>query len=270
MVAAEGQTAPASATPAAAQIPGAPPDLTVPSQENPAARLNLLYQQAAERYATMDSYIVRLQRREQVNGKDKPDEVILFKFRKEPRSVYFKWLGPEGKGREVVWVKDHYENKIHTILAPGDVPLMGGGNRFAVDPDSIFVKTASRHSIREAGVGTLIERLGILLAAWERGDPRACSFRYLGTVKRPEFEAPCEAAEQLIPPGFDPLLPRGGKRLWVFDTSTKLPGLIETWDDRGHEVEYYCYDRYQFPVRLDDDDFNPDKLWPTQGKPRTP
>jgi hypothetical protein len=37
--------------------------------------------------------------------------------------------------------------------------------------------------------------------------------------------------------------------------------LLVTRDDRGQEVEYYHYDRLQFPVRLDDADFNPDRLW---------
>ena len=34
-------------------------------------------------------------------------------------------------------------------------------------------------------------------------------------------------------------------------------------DADGHEVEYYCYDRIQFGVPLDDADFNPDVLWPS-------
>jgi hypothetical protein len=56
-------------------------------------------------------------------------------------------------------------------------------------------------------------------------------------------------------------LPHGGHRLWVFDPATKFPALLITQDDQGREVEYYCYDRFEFPVHLDDDDFNPDKLW---------
>jgi hypothetical protein len=59
----------------------------------------------------------------------------------------------------------------------------------------------------------------------------------------------------------DPNLPRGGHRLWAFDPQTKFPALLITHDETGHEVEYYFYDRFEFPVRLDDDDFNPDKLW---------
>ena len=87
------------------------------------------------------------------------------------------------------------------------------------------------------------------------------SLRYLGFIQRPEFNGPCEAVEQTLAPGADPHLPRGGHRLWAFDPLTKFPALLITHDESGHEVEYYFYDRFEFPVHLDDDDFNPDKLW---------
>jgi hypothetical protein len=48
----------------------------------------------------------------------------------------------------------------------------------------------------------------------------------------------------------------------MFDQATRMPVLILTQDETGHEVEYYCYDRIECPVKLDDDDFNPEKLWP--------
>jgi hypothetical protein len=86
--------------------------------------------------------------------------------------------------------------------------------------------------------------------------------KYLGTVRRPEFDHPCEAVEQTISPAAEPLFPRGGRRLWVFDPVLRLIVLTTAQDETGRDVEYYCYDRLQTPVRLDDDDFNPDKLWP--------
>ncbi len=229
---------------------------------NPTDRLRALYRMAAERYAMLDSYIARVHRREQVNGKAKPEEVFLFKYRKQPLSVYFKWIGTEGHGREVVYVQGQHGNKIHTLLAAGDMPLAPAGQRLAVAPDSIFVRNASRHSITEAGIGHIITNYGKLLDALDRGDPKAGTVKYLGSVKRPEFTTPLEAIERTIPPGVDPDVPRGGRRLCMFDLTARLPVLVITFDAAGTEVEYYCYDRLQYPVKLDDDDFNPDKLWP--------
>jgi hypothetical protein len=258
--------APAKAVPPAV-LPAAQSVPTVPAVEtNGLATLRGIHQQAVTRYASIDSYIVRLRRREQVGGKVKPEETLLFKFRKEPWSVYFKWLGKDCYGREAVFVKGRYEGKIHTHLAAGDVPFMPAGKRLAFAPDNPLVRGSSRHSITEAGVGNILERCSLLLAALEQGDERLGKARHLGRVQRPEFPNPCEGVEVVLPPGAEPQLPRGGRRLVLFDVTEHLPVLVQTFDEGGQEVEYYCYDHFQFPVRLDDDDFNPDRLWPAKTK----
>jgi hypothetical protein len=248
--------------------PGAPPLKSGEPNANPAGnsvdKLRAIYRDAAQAYASMDSYIVRFRRREQVNGRDKPEETLLLKFRKQPFSVSLRWLGTEGSGREVVYVKGLHEDKIQTLLAAGDMPLMPAGKRLAIAPDSVFVRSASRHSIYETGFGSSIARLGAELEAFDKAGERLGSLRYLGSVQRPEFKAPLEGVEVVIPAGTDPLLPRGGRRMRFYDATTKLPTLIITYDDTGHEVEYYCFDRLQYPVKLDDDDFDPDKLWPVK------
>src|SRR5439155_7354879 len=91
---------PAAGTPPSTDSPG--PSLSSDgSPTDNAGQIRRLHRAACERYAAIDSYIARLRRREQVDGKDKPEETLLFKFRKQPFSVYFKWIGPEGTGREV-------------------------------------------------------------------------------------------------------------------------------------------------------------------------
>jgi hypothetical protein len=225
------------------------------------ARIRELYRQAVQSYAGIDSYIARLKRRETVNGEAKPEELLLVKFRKQPWSIYFKWLGNEAKGREAVYVKGQYENKLHTLLAAGDVPLVPAGKRFSVDPDSILVRSRSRHSITEAGIGHIIERLGQRLQMADAGG-QAARVRYLGQVKRPEYETPLEGLEETLPAGSE--VPEGGTRQLYFDPTNHLPVLLITRDAQGRELEYYAYDRIQYPVKLDDDDFNPDKLWPAK------
>jgi hypothetical protein len=238
-----------------------------PPESNPAARMRFLYQRAASTYSSVDSYIVRLRRREEVNGKAKPEETLLVKFRKNPWSIYFKWLGPAAQGREVLFVNGRFDNKLHTLLAAGDVPLMPAGRQMSFDPDSPLVRGSSRHSIREAGVGHLIEKFGRHLDSAEKPGSGYGTMRYLGYIKRPEYAKECEAVEEMIPPGADALLPKGGRRLWVFDQASTFPVLVVTQNETGREVEYYCYDRFLFPVRLDDADFDPSVLW--KPKPRS-
>jgi hypothetical protein len=254
-----------------------PPPKTTPPPVAPAnaptddlAVLRRIHHQAVTRYAGIDSYIVRLRRREQVGSKAKPEETLLFKFRKEPWSVYFKWLGKDAYGREAVYVKGRHEDKIHTVLAAGDVPFMPAGKRMALSPDNPLVRGSSRHRITEAGVGNILERCSLLLESLERGDERLGKARPLGRVTRPEFPQPCEGVEVTLLPGTDPQLPRGGRRLVLFDVERHLPILVQTFDADGQEVEYYCYDHFQYPVRLDDDDFDPDRLWPAKTKAKGP
>jgi hypothetical protein len=238
-----------------------PPPVVVTTPAAPGDSVRRLHQLATGRYATMDSYIARLTRREQVNGKNGPEEIMLFKFRKEPWSIYFKWLGETGKGREVVYVKGQHENKIHTLLAAGDMPLMPAGKRLALPIDSSLVRSACRHPITEAGIGASIERLGTLLSATERGDKTAGTLTALGPQARAEFRRPAEVVEHVIPAGAEPELPRGGRRQYWFDPETNLPLLVIARDEKDQEVEYYRYDKLLFPVKLDADDFDPDKLW---------
>lgn len=230
----------------------------------PAGDLKNLYRLAVERYADIDSYLVRFRRREQVGGKDMPEELMLMKFRKEPWSVYLKWLGSEGKGREVVYVKGRHDDQIHTRLAGGDVPFMPAGKRMALAPDSPLVRARSRHPISDAGIGNLIARFGAALEHVERGDNRLGTLQYLGLVQHPEFSNPLEAVLQVLPPQAETALPRGGRRYWYFDTKLRFPVLVTTQDATGQEVEFYCFDRFLFPSSLSDEEFNPDVLWTEQ------
>jgi Protein of unknown function (DUF1571) len=195
-----------------------------------------------------------------VKDKMQPEEVVLFKFRKEPWSVYFKWLGKEGHGREVLFVKGQHEGKIHTKLAACDSFILAG-KRLALPPDNPMVRSASRYPITAAGIGASIDRIQALLQAEKRGDRSRGTLTVRQAVVRPEFSQPVAGLEQVIPVGAEELLPRGGHRLYCFDPISQLPVLISTRDERGREVEYYRYDRLQFPVGLDADDFNPDKIW---------
>ena len=211
----------------------------------------------------MDGYYVRLTRREQVNGKDQPKEIIRLSFRKEPWSIHFVWLDGEAKGRELVYVKGRYGNNLHTRLGINEHEMIyGPGSRvLPLAPDSPMVLSRSRHTIMDAGAGSLIDRFGSLVVANEKGEKKWGTLTYVGLKPRPEFKAPIETAEQVIPPGAEKDLPRGGRRLWMFNPAEKnLPCLVLTTDERGHEVEYYLHDRY-IPAELDDKDFDPDVLW---------
>lgn len=249
---------PVAAPPAAPAKPQ--PVAQVPQVADTPPSLREIYRRAAQKFASMESYIMRLRRRE--GGPNRPEELILCKFRQEPWSVYMKWLSAEGRNREVIYVKGRNDNMIHTLLAAGDIPLIPAGRRMKISVDSPLVRARSRYPITEAGIGRVIERFGTMVDAAEKGLSSEGTVRYAGKTKRPEFEHELLVVQQVLGPGIDPNLRRGGVRWWYFDPVIDLPVLIITLDENNREVEFYCHDRIQFVPRLPDDDFNPDKLWP--------
>ena len=191
-----------------------------------------LYQAAQDRYARMGSYIARMRRREQVDGKLKPEEIITFKFRKAPWSVHLKWVGVEGKGREVVFVKGQYDGKLHTLLAAGDSFLFSAGKRMAFLPNNPLVLSASRHPITEAGIGASIDHLGDTLAAVERGDKSLGGLTLVRSVKRrssiSRFPAWCIVSRLASIPACR----RAATRTYFFDPELAMPTLLVTVDAR--------------------------------------
>jgi Protein of unknown function (DUF1571) len=252
-------------TPVAERPSGAGYPAGSPSQPADSDPVRRLQRDAAAAYAKLPCYIARLRRREVVMGRAKPEEVLIFKFRERPYSVHFKWLGEEGKGREVIYVRGQFDSKLHILTAANDIPFTPAGRRLALAPDSMMVRAASKYPITEAGIGNMIARFGRLLDAVQAGGS-GVSVKFLGPVQRPEYATPLEGVECMFPAGREPEIPDGGRRLVYFDPATHFPVLSLTYDQSGHEVDFYCFDRFQLDVKLDDDDFNPDKLWGAVGQ----
>src|SRR5258707_11001436 len=138
--------------------------------------------------------------------------------------------------------------------------------RMSFAPDDSTVRNKSRHDIREAGMGEAVKHLAEMLAAIDKNPGYRTRLKYLGPVQRAEYASKMEAIEETIPPKTEKLFPLGAKRTYFFDTtpgapSAGLPVLVVACDHTGKEVEYYCFDRFLFPVRFIDADFDPDKVW---------
>jgi len=235
--------------PAVLQLEGAGEVLPTPRQ---------VYQQALAGYAKFDSYIARLTRREPAKGK-KDDETLIFYARKDPWSVRFKWLAGEGQGREVLYVKDRFENKLHIILSLSDGPLMAG-RKLSLSLDNPLVKMANPHPITQAGIGPIIERIGRVLSACERGDASQGKLTVLGVQQRPDYDVPLLLVEETLPPRADEDVPHGGRRLLGFHPDLHLPVLAILYDDHNQERDYYRFDRLQLGVHLNDADFDPEQM----------
>ena len=227
------------------------------------AAIRALVEAAAKKWDTVADFEARLVKKEVVNGKQMPTDEVIYRYRRQPMSVYMKTLSEAGKGREVLYVKGQYGDKLHIITGKGDNALVGAGYKTELDPDSRLATQRSRQKVTDAGFGRQISGLKQALAAVEAGKP--VGLTTLGPVKRSEYPYPLEGVELTLQPGLDPLMPRGGKRQFYFDPkpespSYRLPVLVTAQEPDGREVEYYCFDRFRLPANIPESDWNPARL----------
>jgi hypothetical protein len=191
-----------------------------------------------------------------------PDDCIM-QFRKQPFSVYMKFIGEAGKGREVMYVKGTNDDKMTILTGAGD-PIRG--ITVKMSPEDPKVMSRSRHSIRDAGYDKTLGILTKQVEQLESGKLPPGTIRYVGPAKRPEQgDKPLEHVVRTVGPKEDPLLDGGGMWSLWFDAqpdspSYGLPVLLTLQDAHGAEVEYICYTQFRGPLKLGDADFNPDRL----------
>jgi hypothetical protein len=223
--------------------------------------LRTLHRLAVERMAATPAYVAHFTRREMVDGTARPEEIIVFKYRRDPFSIFMRWIGTEAKGRELLYVKGQADSMINVAPAPTDTgKLAPSGRPTLVVADSPQGLGKERYPVGETGIAGLIERFGHLIDAIDRNDPKLGVVKNVGKVKRPEFEAELDAVIHLIPPGFDSGLPKGGQRLWFFDSVSRFPLLVIAHDAQGQEAEYYLFSSILFPGVIRETDFNPANL----------
>ena len=136
--------------------PEAAPKL-VANVTNPAAKADsaTLLARAEAKLETLKSYQVRMSRRERVGGKLQPEEKILLSLRREPKAVRLEWTDGSNKGREVIYSSrlDPAMIFVHQPAAAIVLPTM------KIPVDSPLIMKNSRHSITEAGFGSLLENV---------------------------------------------------------------------------------------------------------------
>jgi hypothetical protein len=239
---------------------------TGPATDPNLANLKRLAALASEKWKAVDTYEARMVRREVVDRNDPPPtEELIFRFRKDPHSVYMNNVGEVGKDRQILYVKGKYGDKIHISTGAGDNRIVGVGFRIDLSPDDPKVTAKSRHSIRDSGFGTGIAKFARLVEQMEAGRLPPDTLKFVGPTQRQEYPYPLELVVLRLRPGDEKQSPNGGTRQLFFDTkpdspSCGLPVLVMTTDPAGKEVEYYCFDRFRLPAGLTDADFSPDRL----------
>ncbi len=110
--------------------------------------------EARSHFRNVQDYECRLIKRERVKGVLVPDSVMRMKVRNRPLSIYLQCESPESdKGLEVCYVPDRNQGMMR-VHPSGMLGILGFWSIDPVDP-RVFEK--SRHSIKEAGLGALLD-----------------------------------------------------------------------------------------------------------------
>jgi hypothetical protein len=259
-----GPTAPSAPQPMGTAPPVAnapsslgPPVMNAPGSLEPAAspldeplRLVAL---AREAYKGVQDYSCRLVKRERIDGKLQPQNIMVMNVRTQPFSVYFRWQEPPGlAGQEACYVAGRNDGKMR-VRARG---LLGAVGFMSLDPNDARARENNRHAITEAGIGHLIEQCA---SGWEQERRWGQS-----QVQLAEYEYDrhrCVRVEVIHPTN-----PEG--HFWhyrdvvFFDKENHLPVRMEAYDwphrpgDPGDLLESYSYAGLRLNAGIPEDVFN--------------
>jgi hypothetical protein len=233
-------------------VPGKPAAQPAPPSplEKPLALLN----EGRRNFANVKDYSCLMQSRENVRGRLLDENVIEFKMRHQPYSVYMRWLAPaKDKGQEVCYVHGRNGNKMRVHLPKGGGAFLGWNS---VDPNDSRVMEHSRHNIYEAGLGHLIEET---VKHWEVEAKQGKT-----AVKMAEYTCNNRKAIRIETHLTERI--QGAycyRGVLYLDAETKTPLRTEYYDwprpggpADGELMEMYSYIDLRFNVGLTDQDFN--------------
>lgn len=231
------------------------------------ARIRALVDRTVKYYQSVNAYTCRITRQERVGQKLMPVEVMEMRFRRQPRSVYYRWLNEENEGRECVYVEGANNGNVVTRGGKGD-PFFLVGKTIALDPNGMLARSKSRYSITQSGLDNMTRRMQEVLEEIESGKNTGFAVSDQGLKRRDESPTPLRHIQQTIARGADPLFPEGGVRDWYFDPETSRLVLMEAFAPEQQLMEYYHFDRFFENDLIDDSDFDPEVLWPKPGAQR--
>jgi hypothetical protein len=213
-----------------------------------------LVNEARQAFAGVRDYSCVLLVQERVRGQLQPEHMIDMKVRSQPFSVYMRWLGPrQFAGQEACYVAGRNNNQMR-VHSRG---ILGAVGFVSLDPRDPRVMEHSRHTITEAGIGNIINRLA---QAWET--ERQLNLTQVNIAEYQYNQRRCVRVEAVHP---DPSGGRFGSYRTViyFDKENHLPTRVELYDwprsggaPGGELLECYSYLNLRFNVGLGDATFN--------------
>jgi hypothetical protein len=237
--------------------PPAPPPASSTSTAPPAAESPLdeplrLIAEARKAYQEVKDYKCTFIKRERINAKLEPENIVAMQFRAKPFSVFLDWQAPRDVvGTQACYVAGRYDGRmrVHTTGVAG---LLGF---VSIDLNDSQVMEHSRHAITEAGFGNLIDRFG---HCWETAKKKSKAEVKIATYEYNHRR--CTRIETTYP---DPKTAPDSvwRSVLYLDKETHLPVRCECYDfprdgaKEGELIEMYSFVNVQLNAGLPDDVF---------------
>lgn len=210
-----------------------------------------LLAQSEARLRRLDTYQVKMSRIERVDGRLQPEEEVVLSVHRQPKEVRLEWTSGSSKGREVIYSTRVDDRTLFVHMPKTAIPLPT--MKMAVD--SPMVTRSSRHSIKEAGLDTIVQNLRNSIDQVDAANAAQGRAAYRGIEKPPGLDQPCHV--------FTRKSPKGETWTVFIDARTMLPRMIVAKDPKGQLDEKYIYhDVIENPAELAAADaFDPDRRW---------
>lgn len=190
--------------------------------------------------------LVRYERRGLLLKSMHGPEHIAAWFRQEPFSVRFRWLDPDVKHGEAVYIAGRYDNRLRFVPRKWIPPVFPGINTVDVQTPVTWGETLN--PVTDFGLRRLAERMALKL---EAAGP-AASVEYRDRVRLPETESDAYCLSIEFPR--QPAFPQPSQLLYV-DCESGLPaGIVMRRADGALHAAYY-YTRLNERAALTEDDF---------------
>jgi len=198
-------------------------------------------------------YHLVMQKRERIDGKERPPEEIEVWFRERPYAVHLHWLKGARLAQRAVYVAG--ENDGQMLVLPAGWRRLAGV--VARDPDGPDARQSGRFSIKEYGLKNGLLRA---LRAWEAAQEAGqLHVEYLGERKLPEAgDRECLGLHRtrFAHPEEDGV---ADQTLW-FDRDTWLLAGSLAKDANGGVIGEYWFRDVQLNPKMDDEIFTRESL----------
>ena len=232
---------------AAAQAPS--PDAPANPADNPMDLPLRLIAEARQAYQGVRDYQCMFVKRERIRNVLQPENVIIFKARTRPFSVYMRWVKPAQQvGQEACYVEGR-NNGMLRALSPG---LLGVAGFVSIDTRDPRCFENSRHAITEAGIGHLVD---VFSQRWDlenrlnRTQVQVAEYIYnQRRCIRVDTRHPDNSGKQYL----------FYRSVVYFDKENRLPIRVENYDltnandPNGTLAESYSYPQLRLNVGLPD------------------